>query len=94
MLEGPSPVSNWRIQHRFYLEIETSIRGRLLRAATDICILVTRLTQLDLICREIWSTSNWSGLDTQAASIVGATLQARRGDRMTQLRLSTMHSGY
>jgi hypothetical protein len=47
MLEGPSPVSNWRIQHRFYLEIETSIRGRLLRAATDICILVTRLTQLD-----------------------------------------------
>ncbi|MGA2049286.1 MAG: nucleotidyltransferase family protein [Terracidiphilus sp.] len=47
MLKGPSTVSNWRIQHRFYLEIETSIGGRLQRSATDIWILATRLTQLD-----------------------------------------------
>jgi hypothetical protein len=47
MLEGPSPVSSWRIQHRFYIEIEATMRGRILRAATDIWILATRLTQLD-----------------------------------------------
>jgi Uncharacterised nucleotidyltransferase len=47
ILERPTPPLNWRMQHRFYLEIEATMRGRLRRLATDIRIVPTRLTQLD-----------------------------------------------
>ena len=47
LLQNPSPPQNWRIQHRFYLQTEATTLGRLRRLATDLCILATRLTQLD-----------------------------------------------
>jgi Uncharacterised nucleotidyltransferase len=46
MLEAPSPCFKGR-KHRLYMETEVTVRGRLLRAATFLYYLATRLTNFD-----------------------------------------------
>ncbi len=47
LLQAPSAPLDWRAQHRFYLDLESTRRGRLLRAARHLAILSTRLIQAD-----------------------------------------------
>jgi len=47
LLQDPGTPLDWYAQHRFYLEIESTLRGRLLRSARHAVILSTRLIQAD-----------------------------------------------
>lgn len=48
LLQGPYIPLNWLNQHGFYLETESTMRGRLLRLAGDLSILTTRTIQPDI----------------------------------------------
>jgi hypothetical protein len=45
--QAPAAPLDWRAQHQFYLELESTLRGRLLRSVKHAVILATRLIQAD-----------------------------------------------
>jgi hypothetical protein len=81
LLQGPIPHLGWRAQHLFYLEIEPTLRGRLLRASTDLYILATRLTYIDFDFA--------AGYGVHQPALVWIVRQLRLLAQICGLRLST-----
>jgi hypothetical protein len=47
LMDGPAELLDWKSQHRFFLEVESPGRSRLVRRWRHLCILGSRLIDLD-----------------------------------------------
>jgi hypothetical protein len=56
----PAETLDWAAQHRFYLQLETPGRGRILRRWRHSMILLTRLIEADFVFASRFNlTRNW-----------------------------------